>query len=252
MKIVLITGGSAGIGQAAAIEAAKAGFGVVVTYRGREAEAAETVRRIEEGGGSAAALHLDVADTGSFPGFVDRLTTTLQATWGTSRLHGLVNNAGVGGGAAFEDVTEEQFDHFHRVLFRGPYFLTQRLLPLLEDGGAIVNTGSTSALVTGVSPGYSAYASQKGAVHTLTHYWAKELSPRRIRVNAVAPGTTHTRIGDDAFAKMPELVTEAAAGIPFGRLGRPEDIGRVIAFLLGEGSGWVTGQVLEASGGQGL
>jgi NAD(P)-dependent dehydrogenase (short-subunit alcohol dehydrogenase family) len=252
MQVTLITGGSAGIGRAAATEVARGGRGVVITYRTRPEEAAATVAGIEAAGGTAAALALDVGDIASFEEFAGRLTGTLQDTFGTSQLHSLVNNAGMGGGAPFGEVTEEMFDDFHRVLFKGPYFLTQRLLPLLEDGGAIVNTGSSSALENGTETGYSAYAAQKGALHTTTRYWAKELGARRIRVNAVAPGTTRTRIGDDVFERMPELVTQWGEQALFGRIGEPEDVGRVIAFLVDDASGWVTGQVLEVSGGQGL
>jgi NAD(P)-dependent dehydrogenase (short-subunit alcohol dehydrogenase family) len=252
MRIAVITGGSAGIGQAAAIEAAQSGIGVVLTYRHREAEAKETVAEIEAAGGSAVALPLDTGDVSTFEAFGSDLRKIIAQKWGASRIDFLVNNAGIGGGAPFGEVTEEQFDQFHRVLFKGPYFLTQSLLPLINDGGAIVNTGSNSALDTGIESGYSSYASQKGAVHVLTRYWAKELADRGIRVNAVAPGTTRTRIADDVFAKVPEIVPQVAAAIPLGRIGEPADIGRVIGFLLSEAAGWITGQVIEASGGQGL
>ncbi|MGK5741379.1 SDR family NAD(P)-dependent oxidoreductase [Micromonospora sp. URMC 103] len=251
-QIALITGGSAGIGQAAAFAAAERGFGVIFTYYRHQAEARETVQKIEAAGGGAAELYLDVADTNSFAQFYGSVEQILRDKWKTSKLHALVNNAGIGGGAAFEDVTEESFDQFHQVLFRGPYFLTQRLLPLLADGGAIVNTGSNSALVSGVEAGYSSYASQKAGLHLLTRYWAKELAPRQIRVNAVAPGSTRTRIVDDIFTRMPEVIPPVVETVPFGRLGEPEDIGKVIVFLIDDASAWVTGQVIEASGGQGL
>jgi NAD(P)-dependent dehydrogenase (short-subunit alcohol dehydrogenase family) len=251
-RIALITGGSAGIGQAAAVAAAERGIGVILTYRRHQTEAEETVQKIEAAGGTAACLYLEVADTSAFPQFVDDIAGLLRDKWQTDTLHYLVNNAGIGGGAAFPDVTEEMFDRFHQVLFRGPYFLTQRLLPLLADGGAIVNTGSNSALPSGVEAGYSSYASQKGAMHLLTRYWAKELAPRRIRVNAVAPGSTRTRIVDDIFTRMPEVIPAVAETVAFGRVGEPEDVGRVIALLLDDAAAWVTGQVVEASGGQGL
>jgi NAD(P)-dependent dehydrogenase (short-subunit alcohol dehydrogenase family) len=144
------------------------------------------------------------------------------------------------------------FDEFTRVLFRGPYFLTQTLLPVLDDGAAIVNVSSNSALDHGVESGYSAYASMKGAMNTLTRYLAKELSVRGIRVNAVAPGPTHTRIGDDAFDRYPEVIAPLVANTALGRLGAPDDIGKVIAFLLSGESAWVTGQVIEVSGGHHL
>jgi NAD(P)-dependent dehydrogenase (short-subunit alcohol dehydrogenase family) len=252
MKIALITGGSAGIGQATALELARQGVGVIVTYRSHAAEGAETVAEIEAAGGKAAALWLDLDDIASLDGFVSDVTTTLDATWGTSQLDFLVNNAGVGGGAMFDETTEEQFDLFHRVLVKGPYFLTQKLLPILRDGAAIVNTGSTSALPNRVSAGYSAYASQKAAMHALTPYWAKELAGRRIRVNAIAPGTTRTRIGDDAFHKSPELADSMGAAFALGRIGEPSDAADVIAFLLSDAARWVTGQVIEVAGGEGL
>jgi len=252
VKVAVITGGSAGIGQAAAIEVAKSGVGVVITYRNHEPEAKKTVLAIEEAGGEAVALPLDMGDVSRFDEFISTLRQTIGERWRASKLDYLVNNAGIGGGAAFGEVTEQLFDEFHRVLFRGPFFLTQSLLPHLADGGAIVNTGSTSALDTGIESGYSSYASQKGAVHVLTRYWAKELAGRGIRVNAVAPGSTRTQIAGDVIAKMPELVPQVGATIPLGRMGEPEDIGRVIAFLLSKAGGWITGQVIEASGGQGL
>jgi NAD(P)-dependent dehydrogenase (short-subunit alcohol dehydrogenase family) len=252
VQIVVVTGGSVGIGRAAAIELARQGFGVVVTYRTREQEATRTVSDIETGGGTAAALELDVADVSSFLDFEKRLVTTLHDRWDQQTLYGLVNNAGIGGGAPFGEVTEEAFDLFHRTVFKGPYFLTQRLLPLLVDGGVIVNTGSTSALDTGMESGYSVYAAHKGAVHVVTKYWAKELGGRRIRVNAVAPGSTRTRIADDAFARMPEVIPIIAGTVALGRIGEPEDIGRVIAFLVSEQAAWITGQVVECSGGQHL
>jgi NAD(P)-dependent dehydrogenase (short-subunit alcohol dehydrogenase family) len=252
VKVAVVTGGSAGIGQAAAVEIAKLGIGVVLTYRTHEAEAKETVVAIEEAGGAAVALPLDTSDISTFDAFITDLAGTIAGRWGASKIDFLVNNAGIGGGAPFGEVTEEMFDRFHRVLFKGPFFLTQSLLALMNDGGAIVNTGSNSALDTGTASGYSSYASQKGAVHVLTRCWAKELAPRRIRVNAVAPGSTRTRIVDDIFTRMPEAIPPVVETIPLGRIGEPEDIGRVIAFLVSEAGGWITGQVIEASGGQGL
>lgn len=251
-RIALVTGGSAGIGRAAAVELARQGVGVIITYRSRAGEGDETVAGIRAAGGRAVALPLDLDDITGLDGFVDQVRQVLAATWGAKRLDYLVNNAGVGGPAMFADITEETFDRFHRVLFKGPYFLTQRLLPLLADDGAIVNVGSTSALPNRVTPGYSAYAAQKAAVHVVTAVWAKELAERGIRVNAVAPGTTRTRIADDAFAKQPELLPVIAEGVALGRVGEPEDVARVIAFLIGDGGGWITGQVVEVSGGERL
>jgi len=252
MKIALITGASAGIGQAAAVELARAGVGVIATYRAHRAEGEETVARIEAEGGRAVALPLDLDDTSSLDRFTQTVVDALRDGWGTTRLDYLVNNAGAGGGDMFADITEDRFDFLHRVLFKGPYFLTQKLLPVLNDGGAIVNTGSSSALPGRVTAGYSAYAAHKAAVHVVTPYWATELSGRRIRVNAVAPGTTRTRIGNDAFLESPELAEALGQGVALGRIGEPEDAARVIAFLLSDQAGWVTGQVIEVSGGEGM
>ena len=253
MHIAVVTGASAGIGRATAVRLAAEGVGVVLTYRNRSTEAAEVVAEIESAGGTAAALPLDLTDLASFPNFVERLSAVLERLWRAERIDSLVNNAGIGGGAAFADITEDQFDLFHLALFKGPYFLTQKLLPLIADGGSIVNTGSTSALPTGTEAGYSGYAAQKGAVHTMTRCWAKELAPRRIRVNAVAPGSTRTRIAGDAFATLPkEALDQVAAGVALGRIGESDDIARAIAFLAGPEAGWITGEVLECSGGQRL
>ena len=252
MKIALVTGASAGIGQATALEVARQGVGVIVTYRSHRVEGEQIIAQIESAGGSAAALPLDLDDTSSLDAFASAVLHVLREKWGATRLDYLVNNAGAGGGAMFSEITEDHFDWYHRVLFKGPYFLTQKLLPVLNDGGAIVSTGSSSALPNRVSAGYSAYAAQKAAIHTVTPYWAKELAGRRIRVNTVAPGTTRTRIGDDAFSRSPELVATLGEGVALGRIGEPEDAGRVIAFLLSDAAAWITGQVIEVSGGEGL
>lgn len=249
IKVAIVTGASAGIGKAAALRLAERGVGVVVTYNSHPERAHETVAEIEQAGGSAVAMALDVGRSETFPAFAAQVAEEIGRRWGRTTFDYLVNNAGFGGMAMFEDTTEAQFDHFHRVLLKGPYFLTQKLLPMLADGGAIVNTTSNSALTTGLTPGYSAYACMKGGVTVMTRYLAKELAPRRIRVNSVAPGPTRTRIGDDAFAKMPEVIPPLVARTALGRIGESDDIGKVIAAVLSEEFGWVTGQNLEASGG---
>jgi NAD(P)-dependent dehydrogenase (short-subunit alcohol dehydrogenase family) len=252
MNIAIVTGGSSGIGQSAAIETARKGMGVILTYGRHPERAEETVRIIEQSGGTAVALPLELGRVEDFAAFRDAVSATLSTKWGVSTAQALVNNAGFGQMAMFDDTSVELFDEFTRVLFRGPYFLTQTLLPLLDDGASIVNVSSNSALDHGVEPGYSAYASVKGAMNTLTRYLAKELSVRGIRVNAVAPGPTHTRIGDDAFDRYPEVIAPLVANTALGRLGAPDDIGKVIAFLLSGESAWVTGQVIEVSGGHHL
>jgi NAD(P)-dependent dehydrogenase (short-subunit alcohol dehydrogenase family) len=252
MTIAIVVGGSAGIGQSAAVEIAKRGSGVIVTYRTHPEGALETVAAIEKEGGTAVALELDVGRSETFPEFRDAVARTLAETWQTDTFTYLLNNAGFGQMAMFEETTEELFDEMQRVLLKGPYFLTQTLLALLEDGGAIVNTTSSSTQSTGLSPGYSAYACMKGGLVVQTRYLAKELSVRGIRVNSVSPGATRTRLGGDAFEKFPEIIPGIAAGIALGRIGEPQDIGRVIAFLLSDAAAWITAQDIEVSGGANL
>ncbi|TCC25081.1 SDR family NAD(P)-dependent oxidoreductase [Kribbella speibonae] len=250
MHVAVITGGSSGIGQAAAFELAKRGTGVVVTYRGSRERGLETVERIEKDGGTAAALPLDVGRPDTFTEFRAALTDVLRG-WDRTSFDFLVSNAGVGQPPVmFEDTTVDLFDQMVNVHLKGPYFLTQTLLPLLADRGAIVYTTSTSALESArPSPGYSVYASVKGAQIVLTRYLAKELSSRGIRVNAVAPGVTRTRLGDDAFAQYPELIPPIAERTALGRIGESDDLGKVIAFLGSPDAGWITAQTVEASGG---
>ena len=252
MKVAIVTGASSGIGRSAAVQIAKRGVGVILTFSGNRQGGLDTVAAIEKEGGTAVALPLDVGESGSFPAFRTSVVDVLRDTWGRDSFDYLVNNAGFGQMAMFEDTTEELFDRFMRVLLKGPYFLTQTLLPLMADGGAVVNTTSNSAMTSGLEPGYSAYASMKGGLIVLTRYMAKEFSVRGIRVNAVAPGSTRTRISDDAFERFPEVIPALAAKTAFGRVGEPDDIGPVIASLLAEESGWITAQNIEVSGGYNL
>jgi len=251
MRIAIVTGASSGIGQSAAVQLAKRGTGVIVTYQGNRAGALDTVAEIEQHGGTAVALRLDVGRSETFPAFRDSVVTVLRETWRRDTVDYLVNNAGVGGMAPFADTSEEMFDGLMRVLLKGPYFLTQTLLPVLADGGAVVNVASNSAAAT-TEPGYSAYGTMKGGLVVLTRYLARELSGRGIRVNSVSPGSTRTRIGDNAFERYPEVIPALVARTALGRLGEPDDIGVAIAALLGDDGRWITAQDIEVSGGYGL
>lgn len=251
MGITLVTGASSGIGRASALEMAKRGDGVILTYNGNKDGASDTVAAIRQAGGTAVALRLEVADTATFPSFVDEVRDTLDSVWHTDRFTSLVNNAGIGGGAMFVDTTEQQFDAFVNVLFRGVFFLTQALLPVLADGSAIVNIASSSARFNTLERGggYSAYAACKGAVIVLTRYLAVELAGRQIRVNSVSPGSTRTNIADNAFEKMAHLIPELVKKTALGRVGDPADIGAAVAVLLSADGRWITGQDIEVSGG---
>lgn len=251
-KIVVVTGASSGIGRGAAIEIAARGMGVVITYNARPEGAERTVEEIRENGGTAVAVPLDISRSDTFPDFANALTRVLRSEWGANRIHALVNNAGFGGGMSFEEMTEDAFDAYYRVLLRGPYFLTQALLPLIEDGGAIVNTSSSSVWPGDTEPGYSGYAAMKGGLVIATRFLAKELADRSIRVNSIAPGPTRTRLGDNAFERFPEVIDGLAAKTAFGRIGEPADVGKVIAFLVSDDSAWITGQDIQASGGYAL
>jgi NAD(P)-dependent dehydrogenase (short-subunit alcohol dehydrogenase family) len=248
VRVAIITGASDGIGQSAAVRLAERGTGVIITFNTDKAGAEHTVSAIEKAGGAAVALQLDLGQSETFPGFVDRAAAEMRRRWDRTTFDFLVNNAGFGQMSLFQDTTEELFDRFYRVLLKGPYFLTQKLLPLLADGGAIVNTTSNST-DSGLTAGYSAYASMKGGMTVLTRYMAKEFSPRRIRVNAVAPGPTRTGMSRDAFEQMPEVVSALAASTALGRVGEPDDVGRFIAALLSDDCAWVTGENIEVSGG---
>ncbi|MCC3650191.1 MULTISPECIES: SDR family NAD(P)-dependent oxidoreductase [Streptomyces] len=253
MQVAIVTGASSGIGQSAAIEIARRGTGVVLTYGRNRRGGLETAAAIEKAGGTAVALPLDAGDTGTFAAFRDTVAGVLRDTWRRDTFDCLVNNAGFSRTSLIEDTTEEEFDQLMRVLLKGPYFLTQSLLPLMADGGAVVNTSSSSAAArTGLEPGYAAYASMKGGLDVLTRYMAKEFASRGIRVNAVSPGPVRTRIAGDAFTRFPEVVPALAARTALGRIGEPGDVGAVIAALVSGESRWITAQNIEVSGGYDL
>ena len=244
MNIVIITGGSRGIGASTALECARRGLGVILTYNSRPEKAAEVVRQIAATGGKAAALQLDVGDMRAIAAFPSAVERTLAEVWGARQITGLVNNAGHGLFNPIATVTEEQFDGLLNVHLKGPFFLTQALLPLLRQGGAIVNL--TSATTRVATPGVAPYAAFKGGLEVLTRYMAKEFGERRIRVNAVSPGAIRTELGGGL---NDEFETMLAAQTALGRVGEPEDVARVIAGLLTEDGGWINGQSIEVAGG---
>ena len=244
MSVIVITGGSRGIGASAAEHIALRGMGVILTYNANPQAAATVVRRIERVGGKAVALKLDVADVGSFEAFRQSVELTLRNTWDATTLSGLVNNAGYGLFNPLETVTEGQFDDLFNVHLKGPFFLTQTLLPLLAQNASIVNL--TSATTRVATAGVAPYAAFKGGLEVLTRYMAKEFGERRIRANAVSPGAIRTELGgglNDEFEAM------LAAQTALGRVGEPEDVAHVIAMLLSEEGAWINAQTLEVSGG---
>jgi NAD(P)-dependent dehydrogenase (short-subunit alcohol dehydrogenase family) len=245
--IALVTGGSRGLGKNIALQLAKRGVDVVLTYRSSREEADAVVAQIEKQGRRAAALQLDVGIATTFSQFAEQVRAVLEQHWERDRFNYLVNNAGIGHHAAFPDTTEAQFDELVNVHLKGPYFLTQKLLPLLADGGRIVNVSSGLARFS--LPGYSAYATMKGGIEVLTRYLAKELGARGIAANVVAPGAIETDFGGGTLRKNKPMQDFVASQTALGRTGQPEDIGGVVASLLSPENGWINAQRIEASGG---
>jgi NAD(P)-dependent dehydrogenase (short-subunit alcohol dehydrogenase family) len=245
-KIALITGGSRGLGRNTAISLARRGVDIILTYRANRAAAVSAMEEIAGLGRRVTALQLDTGAVSTFDDFVGALRNALSENWRRERFDFLVNNAGIGGVAPFAEVTEADFDALVNVHLKGVFFLTQKLLPVIADGGRIVNisTGLTRFIV----PGLSAYASIKGAVEVLTRYLAKELGPRRIAVNTVAPGSIATDFGGGG-ANSPEAEKFTASVTALGRGGVPDDIGPMIAALLSDDNRWVNAQRIEVSGG---
>ncbi len=246
-KIALVTGGSRGLGRNTAVNLARKGGDVILTYQSRQGEAEAAVDEIEGLGRRAVALRLDAGDTASFAAFAGEVRAALRDTWGRDTFDHLVNNAGFGHNAPFADTTEAAFDGLVAVHLKGPYFLTQALLPLLADGGRIVNLSSGLARFT--LPGMSAYAMMKGGVEVMTRYLAKELGVRGIAVNTVAPGAIETDFGGGAVRDNPAYNRSVAQATALGRAGLPDDIGPMIAALLTEDNRWINGQRIEAAGG---
>ncbi|MEB0204683.1 SDR family NAD(P)-dependent oxidoreductase [Pseudomonas sp. CCC3.1] len=244
MSVIVITGGSRGIGASAAEHAARRGMGVILTYNTHPDAAEGVVQRIEQAGGKAVALKLDVANVASFEAFRKTVVTVLQGTWGTSSLSGLVNNAGYGLFSPLESVSEAQFDGLFNVHLKGPFFLTQALLPLLEENASIVNL--TSATTRVATAGVAPYAAFKGGLEVLTRYMAKEFGRRRIRANAVSPGAIRTELGGGLNDEFEALLAGQTA---LGRVGEPEDVARVISMLLSQEGAWINAQNIEVAGG---
>ncbi|MBI3896984.1 MAG: SDR family oxidoreductase [Gammaproteobacteria bacterium] len=247
MKIAIVTGASRGLGKNTALTLAQKGISVILTYHRKREEADEAVSLIEQHGVKAVAVQLDVSRSESFAAFAADVKRILKEKWNRDSFDFLVNNAGIGIHAAMAETTEQQFDQLVNIHLKGVFFLTQRLLPLLADGGRIVNI--STGLTRFALPGYAAYAAIKGAVEVLTKYLAKELGARGIAVNVVAPGAIETDFGGGAVRDNEQLNHFLAAQTALGRVGVPDDIGGVIASLFSEDSRWINAQRIEASGG---
>lgn len=246
-KIAFITGGSRGIGKDIALNLAQKGVDIILTYKSNQTEAEITVAAIRALGRNAVALQLDASDTSSFDKFFEQFGTALQTTFGTDRFDFLINNAGTSLSASVTETTETQFDEMMNIHLKGVYFLTQKALHFLRDGGRIVNISSATSRNS--FPGVSAYAIMKGAIDVYTRYLALELGTRGITVNVVAPGAI---FGGGAMQDSPEIRAFVAGITALGRVGLPDDVGGVVAFLCSDDARWVNGQRIEVTGGMGL
>jgi NAD(P)-dependent dehydrogenase (short-subunit alcohol dehydrogenase family) len=249
-KITLVTGASRGLGRNTALSIARSGGDVVLTYHSRSEDARAVVAEIQAMGRRAVALQLDTSDVATFASFTERLQAALREIWQRETFDHLVNNAGHGDMAMIAETTEAQFDRLVNVHFKGVFFLTQKLLPLIADGGRIVNL--SSGLTRMSYPGFAAYSAVKGAVEVLSVYMAKELGARGIAVNTVAPGAIETDFLGGAVRDMPDLNKVFADMTALGRVGMPDDIGPMIASLLSDDNRWVNAQRIEVSGGQAI
>lgn len=250
MKLALVTGGSRGLGKSISLHLAKKGYDIILTYKNSKNEADKVVSEIEESGCKAFALQLDVADIKTFPNFVEKLLLALNTQWDRSELDLLINNAGIGINASCTDTTEAQFDELMNTHLKGPFFITQMILPYLKDGGQILNLSSGLARFT--LPGFGAYAAMKGAIEVLTRYMALELGSRNITVNVIAPGAIETDFGNGVVRDNPNANAFVASQIALGRAGLPDDIGAAVASLASDDCHWINGQRIEISGGMRL
>ena len=245
--IAVVTGGSRGLGRNTVLKLAAHGIDVLLTYRSNRAEADSVVSQVTAAGRHAVALPLDVAASATFAAFATQVRAALAKTWQRERFDFLVNNAGIGIHATFLETTEAQFDELVNIHLKGTFFLTQKLLPLMADGGRIINL--SSGLTRFSFPGFAAYAAMKGGVEVLTRYLAKELGSRKITVNTLAPGAIETDFGGGMVRDNAQVNAGIASQTALGRVGVPDDIGGVIASLLSAENGWINGQRIEASGG---
>jgi NAD(P)-dependent dehydrogenase (short-subunit alcohol dehydrogenase family) len=249
-KIALITGGSRGLGKNMALAIAQKGIDVVFTYNTNKEAADKVVSEIQALGQNAFAFQLDTGNVKSFDHFVQQVTELLKEKTGNANIDFLVNNAGTALYALVAETTEEQMDTIFDIHYKGVFFLTQKMLPFINDGGSIINISSGLTRIT--YPGSSVYGSIKSAVETLTRYLAKELAARKIRVNVVAPGAIETDFGGGRTRDNKEINERIAGITALGRVGLPDDIGGIIAFLCSGDAGWINGQRIEVSGGQAL
>lgn len=245
--IAVVTGGSRGLGRNAALKLASKGTGIILTYRNNQQDALDVVGEIERYGVKAIALALNVGDISSFEAFVNNVRLHLQQSWQRDNFDYLINNAGIGLTSPFAGTTEAQFDELMNIHLKGPFFLTQGLLPLLKDGGRILNV--SSGLARFALPGYAAYAAMKGAMEVLTRYQAKELGVRGITANIIAPGAIETDFRGGELRDNPQINQLVASQTALGRVGLPDDIGDAIVALLSDKLGWMTAQRIEVSGG---
>ncbi len=250
MKLALVTGGSRGLGKSISLHLAKKGYDIILTYKNSKNEADKVVSEIEQSGRKAFALQLDVADIKTFPNFVEKLLLALNTQWDRSELDLLINNAGIGINASCTDTTEAQFDELMNTHLKGPFFITQMILPYLKDGGQILNLSSGLARFT--LPGFGAYAAMKGAIEVLTRYMALELGSRNITVNVIAPGAIETDFSNGVVRDNPNANAFVASQIALGRAGLPDDIGAAVASLASDDCHWINGQRIEISGGMRL
>ena len=247
-KIALVTGGSRGLGKDMALRLAERKNDVIITYKSNQQEADNVVQQIKALGQQAVALQLDVADSGQLASFTEGFATVLQHHFATDHIDYLINNAGIGIHASFEDTSMEQFDLLMAIHLKAPFFLTQRLLPYLNEGGGIVNV--STGLTRFANPRLAAYAAMKGAMEVLTIYQAKELGARKIRVNVIAPGAIETDFGGGLVRDNEQVNQLVVANTALGRVGQADDIGSVVAFLCSDDAKWVNAQRIEISGGQ--